>query len=178
LSSRSWRSIRRRSFHRRCGAAGASALALVLAGCLYHFSGGGVPNVKTVAILPFDNQTPEPALTKEVNDAVREAFEGRLGLREAGERGADAVVRGRVLRYEPDIPIAIQPGRGQVSVTQRKVQLSVDVEIIDQRDGRTVWQRQGLTVEGEYDPPKEVDGRKIALQKLVNDIVDGAQSQW
>ena len=157
---------------------GASALALALAACLYHFSGGGLPNVKTVAILPFDNQTPQPELTKEVNDAVREAFEGRLGLREAGEQTADAVVRGRVTRYDPDTPVALQPGRGQVSVTQRRVQISVDVEILDQREGKTLWQRQGLTVDGEYDPPKEADGRKIALSKLVNEIVDGAQSQW
>src|SRR5439155_383626 len=70
------------------------------------------------------------------------------------------------------------PGRGQVSVTQRRVQISVDVEILDQREGKTLWQRQGLTVDGEYDPPKEADGRKIALSKLVNEIVDGAQSQW
>src|SRR2546425_6418731 len=156
LSSRWWRSIPRRSLHRRCGAVAASALALVLAACPYHFSGGGLPNVKTVAILPFDNQTPQPELTKEVNDAVREAFEGRLGVREACEPNADAVVRGRVTRYDPDTPVALQPGRGQVSVTQRRVQISVDVEILDQREGKTLWQRQGLTVDGERSEERRV----------------------
>ncbi len=131
-----------------------------------------------MAILPFDNQTPEPALTKEVNDAVREAFESRLGLRPAAENRADAVVHGRVVRYEPDVPLAFQPGVGRTDVTRRQIQLTLDVEIVDQRDGKTLWQRQGLTVAGEYVPPQEADGRKIALQKLVNDIVDGAQSQW
>jgi len=137
-----------------------------------------LPGVKTVAILPFENDTPEPALTQEVNDAVREAVEGRLGLRLAGEATADAIVRGRVVRYEPDLPVAFQPGQGQVTVTRRKVQLIVDVEIVNQREGKTVWKRQGLSVDGEYDPPQEAQGRKLALQKLVNDIVDGAQSQW
>jgi hypothetical protein len=131
-----------------------------------------------VAILPFDNDTPEPALTQEVSEAVREALEGRLGLRVASEATADAVVRGRVVRYEPDVPLAFQPGQGQVNVTRRKVQLTVDVEIVNQREGKTLWQRQGLAVDGEYDPPQEAQGRKLALQKLVNDIVDGAQSQW
>jgi hypothetical protein len=137
-----------------------------------------LPNVKTVAIMPFENDTPEPALTQEVNDAVREALEGRLGLRLAGEANADAIVRGRVVRYDPDLPVAFQPGQGQVTVTRRKVRLTVDVEIVNQREGKTVWKRQGISVDGEYDPPQEAQGRKIALQKLVNDIVDGAQSQW
>jgi len=157
---------------------GASALSLGLAGCLYRFAGGGLPNIKTVAILPFDNQTPEPSLTKEVNDAVLEAFQGRLGLRPAGENTADAVVRGRVVRYDPDVPISFQAGQGRADVTRRQVQITVDVEILDQREGKTLWQRQGLTEVGDYQPPQEADGRKVALQKLVNDLVDGAQSQW
>lgn len=152
---------------------------LALGGCLYGFAGGGfAPHVRTVAIVPFDNQTPEPSLTQEVNEAVREALEGRLGLRLSGEATADAVVRGRVVRYEPDLPLAFQTGQGQANVTRREVQLTVDVEILDQREGKTIWQRQGLTVRGEYQPPQEAEGRKVALQKLVNDIVDGAQSQW
>ena len=131
-----------------------------------------------MAILPFENDTPEPALTQEVSDAVRKALEDRLGLRVATEASADALVRGRVVRYDPDLPVAILPGQGQVTVTKRKVQLTVDVEIINQRDGTTVWKKQGLSVDGDYDPPQEAQGRKVALEKLVNEIVDGAQSQW
>ena len=163
---------------RRYGAVATSAATLLLAGCLYGFAGGGLPNIKTVAILPFDNQTPQPALTKEVNDAITEAVEGRLGLRAAAESNADAVVRGRVVRYDSDVPIAFQSGVGRSPVSKRQVQLTVDVEIVDQRDGKTLWQRQGLSVVGEYAPPEEREGRKVALQKLVNEIVDGAQSQW
>jgi hypothetical protein len=33
-------------------------------------------------------------------------------------------------------------------------------------------------VDGDYVPPAEGDGRKAALAKLVQQIVDGAQSQW
>jgi lipopolysaccharide assembly LptE-like protein len=131
-----------------------------------------------VAILPFENDTPEPALTQEVSQAVREALEGRLGLRVASEATADALVRGRIVRYDPAVPLAFQGGQGRVTVTRRKVQITVDVEIVNQREGKTLWQRQGLAVEGEYEPPQEPQGRKLALQKLVIDIVDGAQSQW
>jgi hypothetical protein len=178
LSSRSARWTRQWSSIRRLGAGVASALTLALTGCLYGFKGGGLPNIKTVAILPFDNQTAEPALTKEVNDAVLEAFQGRLGLRTAGEKNADAVVRGKVVRYDPDVPLSFQTGQGRTDVTQRQVSITVDVEILDQREGKTLWQRQGLSEVGPYRPPQEADGRKVALQKLVQDLVDGAQSQW
>jgi len=170
--------IRRPSSLARFGVVAVSAATAALGGCLYHFTGGGLPNIKTVAVLPFDNQTPEPVLTKEVNDAVADAVQGRLGLRAAAQSSADALVRGRVLRYDADVPIAYQPGVGKVDVTQRQVQITVDVEIVDQRNGKTLWQHPGLLVVGEYTPPQEADGRKVALQKLENEIVDGAQSQW
>lgn len=163
---------------RACGCVLIASLG-ALGGCLYGFAGGGLPpHIRTVAILPFDNQTAEPVLAQEVGEAVREALEGRLGLRIASEATADAVVRGTITRYEPDIPLAIQGGRQRVDVTRRRVQLTLNVEIFDQRDDRALWQRNGLVVDGEYDPPTEARGRALALQKLVTDIVDGAQSQW
>ena len=112
-----------------------------------------------------------------MNEAVREAVEGRLGLRLAGEASADAVVRGRVLRYESGIVAAMRPG-DTVEVSLREIQLTVDVEITDQREGKTLWSRRGLTVLGQYRPGQEIEGRRTALQKLTSDIVDGAQSQW
>jgi hypothetical protein len=160
----------------------ASLSPLVVAGCLYGFAGGGLPpHIKTVAVLPFDNQTAEPTLTQEINAAVREAVEGRLGLRQASERQADAVVRGTITRYEPDLPVAYRgddEGPGNVEVTRRLVQISVSVEILDQDGNKPLWQRSGLLLEGDYDPGQEVEGRRKALEKLVTNIVEGAQSQW
>jgi Lipopolysaccharide-assembly len=157
------------------------AAGLVCSACLYGFAGGGLPpHIRTVAILPFDNQTADPLLTQQVSDAIKEAFQNQLGLRPAGEANADAVVRGVIVRYEPGITESFQAA-GQstgAQVTRRRVQLSLNVEVYDQREGRMLWQQSGLTVDGEYDPGREDDGRQAALKKLVKDIVDGAQSQW
>ena len=108
-----------------------------LSGCLYGFAGGGLPPaIKTVALLPFDNQTAEPTLTQEVARSVREALEGRLGLRQASEAQADALVRGTIVRYEPDLPVQYTGAEDRsVSVTRRLVQITVSVEILDQRRG-------------------------------------------
>ena len=160
--------------------AGALLLVAAAAGC-YKFTGGGLPgNVKTVAVLPFDNRTGEPQLTQEVSEAIRQAAEGRLGLRAAPEADADAVVRGEIVRYEGAEPLAYQAGQtqGQVNVTRRQVQITINVEIVDQRQGRTLWRGNSLSVSGEYDPPQETEGRRIAIQKLVTSFVEGAQSQW
>jgi hypothetical protein len=132
-----------------------------------------------VAVLPFDNQTPEPTLTQEISQAVREAVERRLGLRQSAEAQADAVVRGSITRYEPDLPVAYTGGdSSQVTVTRREVQITVSVEILDQKQGKTLWQRNGLVVKGDYDSGQEAVGRSKALDDLVVNIVDGAQSQW
>lgn len=159
----------------------ASLSALALGGCLYGFAGGGLPpSIKTVAVLPFDNQTAEPTLTQEVSVIVREAVQGRLGLRQASERQADALVRGTITRYEPDLPVAYtgEDGNDQVTVTRRLVQITVSVEILDQRAGKPLWERSGLLLEGDYEPGQEQQGRNKALDKLVTNIVEGAQSQW
>jgi hypothetical protein len=58
------------------------------------------------------------------------------------------------------------------------VQLSVNVEIRDQKNDRVLWQRQGLILEGDYAPGSETDGRRKALERLTVNIVEGAQSQW
>lgn len=161
---------------------------LLLVGCSYGFAGGGFPpEIRTAAVLPFENDTADPTLVQQVAQSVREAVERRLGLRSASEARADAVVRGRITRYEPDVPIAFTGGTStgtgvnrttDVSVTRRLVQMSVDVEIIEQATGKVLFQARSMNLEGQYDPGREADGRRIALESLINKIVTGAQSQW
>ena len=157
-----------------------AGLSLIAASGCYGFAGGGLPpSIKTVAVLPFDNQTPEPTLTQEISRAVREAVERRLGLRQSAENQADAVVRGSITRYEPDLPVAYTGGdSSNVTVTRRQVQITVSVEILDQKGGKPLWQRNGLVVRGDYQTGQEAQGRQRALDDLVVNIVEGAQSQW
>jgi hypothetical protein len=79
------------------------------------------------------------------------------------------------------VPVAFtgdDQGDGAVTVTRRLVQISVSVEILDQANNKPLWQRSGLLLEGDYDPGQETQGREKALDKLVTNIVEGAQSQW
>lgn len=145
----------------------------------YGFAGGGLPSsIKTVAILPFDNETAATTLQREILDRMKKELESRLGLRAAPEARADAIVRGRILRYDVDIPIGYSADPAQANTARRRLQIVVDVEIVEQSSGRALWSSKGLRADGEYDERSEIDGRRQAIEKLVNDVIAGAQSQW
>jgi hypothetical protein len=156
-----------------------SLLVLSLGGCLYGFAGGGLPShVRTVAVLPFDNETSAPELQRELLETLRTAMQSRLGVRDASETRADAVVRGTIVRYDPDVAVGYSSDPRQTTSARRRLQIAIDVEIVDQTTGKTLWSRKSLTGEGEYAERAEPEGRRQALRKVVNDIIEGAQSQW
>jgi hypothetical protein len=165
---------------KRFGGISVFALLFLLSGCLYSLSGGGgLPkHVRTVALIPFENETPNPELTSELQLELSKALQSRLGLRAAPEERATAVVRGKITKYEPDVAIGISADPTRATSARRRLQLVVDVEIIDQTTGKTLFQRNGVSAEGEYTERAEAAGRKQAIERIVNDIIEGAQSQW
>jgi hypothetical protein len=152
---------------------------LAACGVRYGFSEGAFPShVRTMAILPFDNQTASPELQNELFDTMRKELQKRLGVRDATEDRAHALVRGAIVSYEVDIPVAISADPRQAVSARRRLQVTIDVEILDQTTGKTLWQRKGLRAEGEYAERAEPEGRRQAIARIVNDIIEGAQSQW
>src|SRR5690349_538856 len=145
----------------------------------YGFAGGGLPsNIRTMAVLPFDNQTTSPEIQRELLDLMRRELQRRLGVRDASENRADAVVRGVISAYDVDVPVAVSANPSQAVSARRRLQVTVDVEIVEQASARVLFQRKGMRGEGDYDERAEPDGRRKAIEKIVNDIVEGAQSQW
>jgi len=154
-------------------------LLAALTGCYRFSGGGGLPrHLKTVAIQPFDNLTASPELQKEVADELRKVMRERLNLREAPEARADVVVRGVIAKYEVDLPAGASADPRQTTSNRRRLQLSLDIEIVDQTTGRTLLKRAGLSREGQYAEGGEVTGRRNALESILSDIVEGVQSQW
>jgi len=153
---------------------------ILLAGCLYSLSGGGgLPrHIKTVAVIPFENETANPEVPGELHLELRKALESRLGVREAPETRASAVVTGTIKRYEADVPVGFSADPARATTARRRVQLVVDVKIVDQTTGRTLFERAAITAEGEYAERSEPAGRKQAIERIVSDIIEGAQSQW
>jgi hypothetical protein len=163
---------------RRSGAY--SLVLLGLTACIpYGFTGGGLPShVRTVAIVPFENQTATPEIQRELTEALRLRLLDRLGLRDASETKANAIVRGTIQRYETDIPIGFSAANKAATSALRMLHLVVDIEMVDQVTGKILWQRKNLQSEGQYEERGEATGRKQAIDRIVNELVEGAQSQW
>ena len=159
---------------------GALSFLILLSSCMpYGFAGGGLPShVRTVAIIPFENLTATPEIQQELALALRNELRNRLGLREAAEIRASAIVRGTIQRYETDIPIGYSATNQNQTSARRELQISVDIEMIDQSSGKALWQRKGLLAEGQYEERGEASGRKQAIERIVNEVIQGAQSQW
>jgi hypothetical protein len=159
----------------------AMAAALSLSSCVYSFqAGAGFPDhVKTVAILPFDNDTTRPEITDEVFALLLREFPRSQGLQPAGVDVADAVVRGVIKSYDVSTPSYRATG-DVPQVLQRQVRLMVGVEIVNQVDNEVLWENTGISVQGEYLEESETEevGRAVAIELLVQRIVDGAQSNW
>jgi hypothetical protein len=157
----------------------AMLLALAACGVRYGMSQGGFPqHIRTIAIEPFENETTSAELPQELLEELRREMRRRFGLRDASPDRADALVRGVLRTYDTDVPVAFSADRTQSLSARRRLQVTVDIEIVDQGTGQALWQRKGLRAEGEYPERAEASGRRQAIERLVEQVIDGAQSQW
>ena len=151
----------------------------LLAACYSFSGGGGFPSdIRTIYIAPFENQTPQFDLEQQIFRELTETLPRALGVRPAGEETADALVRGRIIRYDNRVqsnPIA-NPDQPLVNV----VEIVIAVELIDVARNLILWESSSLSAQGTYraESQDENVGRQVALEQLSQKILDGAQQQW
>ena len=159
----------------------ASACLIAAGGCVYAFTGGGgLPgHIDSIAIVPFENRTTQFTLTQELTQALTGIVPARLGVNIANEVTADAVMRGTITRFA-NTATNFQAEEGGPVIFQRRVTITVAVEIYDLKEEQTIWEAGTVSAEGEYlpDSQPEEEGRKLAIENLTQKIIDGAQSQW
>ncbi len=163
----------------------AAAIALVsvgTTGCLYKFSGGGgLPShINTVFVPPVENETTQFALTELLTTGLLDAARGRLGVQLASEEDADAVIRASITRYsDRALNFQAQENVG-AQVFERQVSITARVEIIDVTRNEILWSVPAVNGLGQYEPDTDTDvaAQEIALENLIQKVVDGAQSQW
>ena len=156
--------------------------AMLLSGCNYSFRGGSFPDhIRTLAILPFENDTGLFEITQEIHQFLLREVPRGLGVNQGAEANADAILRGTINRYNLETPL-YRPGAagGGPEVLQRQVSISLQVELIDVINNEILWENTGLTAQGQFLEASETEevGREEAIERLAQMIVDGAQSTW
>jgi curli biogenesis system outer membrane secretion channel CsgG len=161
----------------------AAVLALALGACLnYGFTGrGGFPShIRTIFIAPLDNQTVQFEVEQQIYRSLTEKLPRSLGIRPAAESQANAILRGTVTRYE-NAAQNYRPGGdvGTVDVLQHQVQITLNLQIIDVTKNEILYEAS-ITGRGEYRPDSQSEdvARLRAIELLIQQIIDGAQSQW
>jgi hypothetical protein len=183
-----WNRIRRisgiRAADLRVGLALVLGLTAALAaGCNYTFvAGAGLPgHVRTLAVIPFENETTRFELSQELHEALVEELPRAFGVRTGGEEFADAVVTGTVRRYSVEAP-SYRPGStgDRTDIVERQVLVAVEVQVVDRVQNVILWESTNLQGRGEYLEASEFedDGRRLAVSRLVRSVIDGLQSNW
>src|SRR5687767_2802735 len=175
--------MNRARFRRIPGLLTAISATLVIGACNYGFQGGGgfPSDIRTIYIEPFENQTAilelDQPLYQVLTDGLPRALGGRLGA----EATADAIIRGKILKYD-NVGQNYTPGQtsGTVQILTQQVTITIGIEIIDKKRNVILWESQSIIGRGEWrqDSQQERTGREVALKHILQLIVDGAQSQW
>ena len=156
-------------------------LFLAVGACNYSFAGGGLPpHINDVYIPPIDNRTTQFELTDPFTQGLQDAVRSRLGVQLSSREEADAEIRAELIRYSDDASNFAGRENVGAQVFQRRVSIIASVEIIDLASNEVVWSGSSVNGIGEYAPSGESEEvvRELALENLIQKIIDGAQSQW
>lgn len=174
---RAWRRARGRRWAHACLVA-----LLGLSGCTYSFSGSSVPaHIKSIAVPTFENETLQPGLEGELTEATIDAFVNDNRLNVGGAGNADAVVEGRIVRYDHGVF-----GVGNTDQAQEyRVTLRVAVTVKDRVKGKDLWSEESMVAQSAYrvggtgqGPANEEEARLEAVDKIAADILANTLEEW
>jgi hypothetical protein len=153
--------------------------SLILYGlnCTYYsFSGTKAGELKTIAILLFENETPEYGLREDLTQGVTNLFLQDNSLKVVNEKIADSVLRGTVTKYER---IAYSFDQNQ-NAKEYKVIITIRVTFEDAKNKKNVWEEENLQGWGIYSADTETEdlGKKQAISKLAQDILNRTVKSW
>ena len=147
-----------------------------LSGCgIYTLNPKGKSNIRTIAVEPFDNQTPEFGLADQVTEQVIDAFISDGNLKVVGNDAADAILVGSLTGYKRVVSQFDENDQGQ----SYKVQMDFSISLMNPHDQSEIW-KQAMPQEGIYDAASETeeDGKRRAAERLVEAILTKTTKSW
>jgi TolB-like protein len=158
---------------RTIAAALAMAFAALLPSCGYHLSGAVTslpPEIKIIAVLPFENRTNRPEIEQRVTEEVADEFTRRGRYKVITDRSAaDAVLEGAVTSYRTSPVQFTSAGRA----TRVEAFVTLQATLRETSNDEILWSQSGLIFKEQYDVPETgefFDQESVAL----DDIAKGA----
>jgi Lipopolysaccharide-assembly len=156
------------------------ALAALLAGCSYSFTGSSVPaHLKSIHIAVFDDLTNsgEPAVREDVTNRLIERFRQDNSLDVTDQAAADCGLEGSISSFT-DLPTVVAAGE---AVQKARITIGVHAVFTDQKLKKKVYDKT-FTAWGEYDigadPAIRKEAVTAAIEKLTEDILLESVSGW
>ncbi len=151
---------------------------MLLAGCGYHFSGGGAlpGGVTRLRIDMLKNRTGYPGLEWTVTNALIYQF-NRSGKAAVVNTSADAVLSGTINSLWLS---AVSHGETLQTATERQVVITLNLTLTSS-DGRVLWRGRNLTDSQAYlvqgDAATVDQAEKAAIQTLVDRLAENIHNR-
>lgn len=134
-----------------------------------------------MAVPTFENGTTEPTLDQELTQAVVQRFVRDNHLKVVDEKSATAVVRARITQYKN----AVFGFTDASEANEYRVTIAVQVVFKDIVKNREIWNDEIVRTANYYvqDVPgqtakTELDGRKEAITKIADEILNRSVEGW
>jgi len=150
-----------------------------LAGCgPYSFSGSGNPNIKTVAVPVFNDQTAEFGIKEQLTNTIIELFTRDNNLKIADRRTADSIVNGTLLRVVEQAGVYTKSEQ----VQEIRVTLTVHIKYEEVKKRKVIWE-EDLTQFGTYTPGDASSGDRQsaisqAVAKIAEEVINKSVTGW
>ncbi len=150
----------------------------VLACGPYSFSGSGNPNIKTVAVPVFNDQTAEFGIKEQLTNTIIELFTRDNNLKIADRRTADSIVNGTLLRVVEQAGVYTKSEQ----VQEIRVTLTVHIKYEEVKKRKVIWE-EDLTQFGTYTPGDASSGDRRsaisqAVAKIAEEVINKSVTGW
>jgi len=159
------------------GLAGIILQVLLLAGCGYHFAGGGAsayPAIRSVFVEAFTNRTSEANADTIFRNSFNSQIVQRGHFRLAASREeADAILKGTIANLQ-SAPLSY---RSTNLSAEDRLTVTLELSFEETRDGRVLWSNSAISLTGDYAVTSvgvTETSRRNALSKLADDTAEKA----
>ena len=123
---------------------------VVISACGYRFAGQGQfpKGVETIFIQTFDNKTSKTGIERTVTNQVIFEFTRQREKSLAGSvESADAILKGVIRKIRTQTISRV----GTEVASEREVVMTIDLKLVDQDKGATIWAARGISDRQPFD---------------------------